>query len=59
MFIDSGKVTSTWGKEPPVMTTREELKKVEAREEWKKLIAQGWRRTEGGWTKKRARAANH
>ena len=27
MFIDSGKVTSTWGKEPPVMTTREELKK--------------------------------
>ena len=26
MFIDSGKVTSTWGKEPPVMTTRQELK---------------------------------
>ena len=23
MFIDSGKVTSTWGKEPPFMTTRE------------------------------------
>ena len=50
MFIDSGKVTSTWGKEPPVMTTREELKKDAAREEfkkdaaieeWKKLIAQG------------------
>ena len=40
MFIDSGKVTSTWGKEPPVMTTREE---------WKKLIAQGWRRTEEVW----------
>ena len=32
------------GKEPPVMTTREE---------WKKLIAQGWRRTEEDWTKKR------
>ena len=46
MFVDSGKVTSTWGKEPPVMTTREELKKEVAREEWKKLIAQGWRRTE-------------
>ena len=42
MFIDSGKVTSTWGKEPPVMTTREE---------WKKLIAQGWRRTEEVWSK--------
>ena len=52
MFIDSGKVTSTWGKEPPVMTTREELKKEVAREEWKKLIAQGWRRTEEVWTKK-------
>ena len=26
MFIDSGKVTSTWGKELPVMPTREELK---------------------------------
>ena len=38
MFIDSGKVTSTWGKEPPVMTTREELKKEAAREEWKKLM---------------------
>jgi len=50
MFIDSGKVTSTWGKEPPVMTTREELKKDAAREEWKKLIAQGWRRTEEVWT---------
>ena len=52
MFIDSGKVTSTWGKEPPVMTTRKELKKEAAREEWKKLIAQGWRRTEEVWTKK-------
>ena len=44
MFIDSGKVTSKWGKEPPVMTTREE---------WKKIIAQGWRRTEDDWTKQR------
>ena len=42
MFIDSGKVTATLGKEPPVITTREE---------WKKLIAQGWRRTEETWTK--------
>ena len=51
MFIDSGKLTHTRGKEPPVMTTREELKKDAAREEWKKLIAQGWRRTEETWTK--------
>ncbi|KGG00471.1 MULTISPECIES: DUF1651 domain-containing protein [Prochlorococcus] len=52
MFIDSVKVTSLWGNEPPVMTTREELKKDTAREEWKKLIAQGWRRTEEDWTRK-------
>ena len=53
MFIDSGKITSTWGKEPPVMTSREELKIELARKEWGKLIAQGWRRTEEVWTKKR------
>ena len=52
MFIDSGKIISTWGKEPPVMTSREELKIELARKEWKKLIAQGWRRTEEVWTKK-------
>ena len=52
IFIESGKVTSTWGKEPPVMTSREELKIELAREEWKKLMAQGWRRTEEVWTKK-------
>ena len=34
------------------MTTREELKKEADREEWKKLIAQGGRRTEEDWTKK-------
>ena len=47
------------GKEPPVIAIWEELKKDAARDKWEKLIAQGWRRTEGGWTKKRARAANH
>ena len=49
MFIDSGKVTSAWGKELPVMTTREE---------WKKLIAQDWRRTLEDWTKKSTGVAN-
>ena len=39
------------GKKSPAITTREELKKDAAREEWKKLIAQGWRRTEETWTK--------
>ena len=36
----------TWGKEPPVMTTREELKTKAAREEWEKIVTQGSRRTE-------------
>ena len=34
MFIYSEKVTYSWGKEPPVMTSKEELKKDPAREEW-------------------------
>ena len=46
MFIDSGKVSFTQGKEPPVMKTQEEFKKDGAREEWKNIITQGWRRTE-------------
>ena len=34
------------------MTTREALEKEAAKEEWEKLIAQGWRRFEEEWTKK-------
>ena len=49
MFIDSGKVVGTFGAEPPVLTTREELKIEKAGEEWKKLISQGWRKTPGVW----------
>ena len=48
-FVDSGKFTSYLGKEPPVMTKREELKIEKARELWKKLIAQGWRKTPVVW----------
>ena len=49
MFIDSGKIVGVFGKEPPVLTTREELKIEAAREAWKKLIAQGWRKTPEVW----------
>ena len=49
MFIDSGRILGVFGKEPPLMTTREELKVDEARGEWKKLISQGWRRTKPVW----------
>ena len=48
-FVDSGKFTSYLCKEPPVMTKREELKIEKARELWKKLIAQGWRKTPVVW----------
>ena len=49
MFIDSGRILGVLGKNPPLMTTREELKVDKARDEWKKLIAQGWRRTKPVW----------
>ena len=49
MFIDSGRILGVLGKEPPLMTTREELKVDKARDEWRKLIAQGWRRTKAVW----------
>ncbi len=49
MFIDSGRINGVLGKEKPLMTTREELKVDKARDEWKKLIAQGWRKTKPVW----------
>ena len=49
IFIDSGKVVGLLENNPPVMTTREELKVDKAREEWKKLIAQGWDRFRPVW----------
>ena len=49
MFIDSGKIIGVLGREPPLMTTREELKVDTARAEWEKLIAQGWRRAKPVW----------
>ena len=49
MFIDSGRILGVLGKEPPLMTTREELKVDKARDEWRKLIAHGWRKTKPMW----------
>ena len=45
VFIDNGKIIGVLGKEPPLLQNREEFKIEEAREIWKRLIAQGWRRT--------------
>jgi len=49
MFIDSGRILGVLEKEPPLMKTREEPKGDKARDEWRKLIAQGWRRTKPFW----------
>ena len=44
-------VAGVFGKEPPLLQRREEFKSEEAREIWKKLISQVWRRTEEVWSK--------
>ena len=49
IFVDTGKIVGVLGKEPPVMQKREELKIEKARDEWKKLISQGWRVTPEVW----------
>ena len=51
MSIDYGKIVGVLGKDAPVMQRRIVLKVVEAREEWKKLISQGWRVTQEVWNK--------
>ena len=49
MFIDSGIVTGIYGDKPPLMKTRREEKIEKAREEWQKLIIEGWQVTEPKW----------
>ena len=49
MFVDSGRILGVLGKEPPLMTTRAARKLDKARDEWRKLIAHGGRRTKPLW----------
>ena len=49
VFVDSGKIIGTFGKDLPIMQKREEFVIEEGRDIWKKLLAQGWRRTEPVW----------
>ena len=42
VFIDNGKIIGVLGKEPPPLQSRAEFKREEAREIWKRLVAQGW-----------------
>ena len=41
VFIDNGKIIGVLGKEHPLLQSREEFKIEEARDIWKRLIAQG------------------
>ena len=52
MFIDSGNIVGVLGKEPPVMTTTVSVEIELAREIYKRLLSQGWRKTEEVWTPK-------
>ena len=49
MRIDSERILGDLANEAPLITTIEELKVDNARDEWKKLISQGWRRTKPVW----------
>ena len=52
MFIDTGKIVGVFGKEPPYMTNTVSVDIDLAREIYKRLLSQGWRKTEEVWAKK-------
>ena len=51
MFVDTGKIVGVFGKEPPVMTTTVSVDIDLAREIYKRLLSQGWSKTEEVWGK--------
>ena len=52
MFVDTGRIVSVLGKEPPEMTTTVSVDIDLAREIYGRLISQGWRKTEEVWPNK-------
>ena len=52
MFIDTGKIIGMLGKEAPLMTTTVSVEIDLAREIYKRLLSQGWSKTEEVWIKK-------
>ena len=46
MFIDTGKIVGNLGIEPPAMVSTVSVDIELAREIYKRLLAQGWRKTE-------------
>ena len=49
MFIDTGKIVGRLEKEPPVITITISVEIDLAREIYKRLLAQGWKKTEEVW----------
>ncbi len=49
MFIEEGIVMGSHGENPPLMKTRKEMKIEDARLFWKKLIYEGWQKTNPKW----------
>ena len=46
MFVDTGKIVGVLGKEPPLMTSTVSVDIDLAREIYKRLLSQGWNKTE-------------
>ena len=51
MFIDTGKIVGGLEKKPPKMTNTVSVEIDLAREIYKRLLSQGWRKIEKVWTK--------
>ena len=49
MFIEEGIVMGIHGENPPLMKIRKEMKIQDARLFWKKLINEGWGKTNPKW----------
>ena len=49
IFVDSGEIIGILGDKPPLMKTRVSLKIKQAREIYKRLLSQGWRKTKPIW----------
>ena len=50
MFIDTGEIIGVLGDKPPLMKTRVSIKINKAREIYKRLLSQGWRKTKPVWS---------
>ena len=50
MFIDTGEIIGLLGDKPPLMKKRVSIKTNKAREIYKRLLSQGWSKTNPVWS---------